>query len=70
MCFGLFLASYSEMYNAMKYGYKFEILRGYTSDKQIIFKNYVESLYAIKSSVDKSNPMYLIYSFYIYFLKK
>lgn len=48
------------MFNAEKYGYTFNILRGYLFNKQIIFKEYIESLYEIKQSVHKSNPMYLI----------
>jgi thiol-disulfide isomerase/thioredoxin len=49
-----------EMYNAEKYGYKFKVLGGYLYDKKVIFKDFVESLYQIKSSVHKSDPMYLI----------
>jgi hypothetical protein len=49
-----------EMYNAENYGYKFKILRGYTYERKIIFSDYVDKLYKIKSSVEKSNPKYLI----------
>jgi len=49
-----------EINNAIKFGYKFEILWGsvrYTFDKQIIFKDYVDSLYNMRLTYDKSNPM-------------
>jgi hypothetical protein len=49
-----------EMNNAIKYGYKFEILNGYTFEKQIIFKEYVELLYKIKQNNTKNSPLYLI----------
>jgi len=49
-----------EIYNAMKYGYKFEILRGYTFERKNIFKEYVSDLYKIKESHSKNDPMYLI----------
>ena len=49
-----------EMFNAMKYGYKFEILSGYTFDKEYIFNDYVSELYEIKQSHSKDDPMYLI----------
>jgi hypothetical protein len=46
-----------EMYNAEKFGYTFNILRGYTFSKKILFKSYVENLYALRLQYDKSNPM-------------
>lgn len=46
-----------ELYNAEKYGYKFEVLKGYTFNKGYIFKDYVEKLYAIKESHPKGSPM-------------
>jgi hypothetical protein len=49
-----------EIYNAIKYGYKIEILRGYTFDKTNIFKEYINDLYEIKKSSNKDDPMYLI----------
>ena len=49
-----------EMFNAMKYGYKFEILSGYTFDKEYIFNDYVNELYEIKKASNKNEPMYLI----------
>jgi DNA polymerase type B, organellar and viral len=38
------------MFNAMKYGYKFNILRGYLFDQEYIFKYYITDLYEIKKS--------------------
>lgn len=49
-----------EMDNALKFGYKFEILWGYSFDKQIIFKDYVNSLYNMRLQYDKSNPLNFI----------
>jgi hypothetical protein len=49
-----------EIYNAMKFGYKIEILRGYTFDKANIFKEYINDLYEIKKASNKDEPMYLI----------
>lgn len=37
-----------EMDNAMKYGYKFDILWGYTFEKSNIFKDYVDFLYNLR----------------------
>jgi hypothetical protein len=49
-----------ELYNAKKYGYKFEILWGYIFDKEYIFKEYVNDLYNLRLSYPKSDPMNLI----------
>jgi hypothetical protein len=46
-----------EMDNATKYGYKFEILWGYTFSKQIIFREYVETLYTLRQEYSKSHPL-------------
>jgi phage antirepressor YoqD-like protein len=46
-----------EMNNAIKLGYTFEILWGYTFEKQYIFKDYVESLYNMRLTYSKDNPM-------------
>lgn len=60
------LGSYSdwifseEMHNAEKYGYKFEILNGYTFDKGFIFTDFINELYDIRTKYDKSNPMNFI----------
>jgi hypothetical protein len=48
-----------ELYNAEKYGYKFDVLKGYTFKKAFIFKEYVEKLYSIKESHPKGSPMNL-----------
>jgi hypothetical protein len=47
------------MDNAIKLelGYKFEILSGYTFDKEIIFKDYVEALYKFRLNYPKTDPM-------------
>lgn len=49
-----------ELYNAHKFGYKFEILWGYTFRKGYIFKDYVNNLYSLRLTFPKSNPMNLI----------
>jgi len=49
-----------ELFNAMKLGYKFKILWGYTFDSDIIFKDYVEFLYNLRSQYPKSDPMNFI----------
>jgi hypothetical protein len=49
-----------ELYNAQKYGYKFEVLWGYTFKKGNIFKEYVENLYSIRLQYKKSDPMNFI----------
>lgn len=49
-----------EMYNAIKYGYTFEILEGYKFERGVIFKNYVEFLFSLRQQYDKSNPLNLI----------
>lgn len=49
-----------EMYNAEKYGYKFNIIWGYVFEKDNIFKNYVDFLYAIRSNYPKTDPMNFI----------
>jgi hypothetical protein len=46
-----------EMYNAMKFGYKFEVLWGYTFDSDYIFTNFVDELYQIRLDYPKSDPM-------------
>lgn len=49
-----------EMYNAENYGYKFEIIKGYTFERKVTFKNYVEFLYNLRVQYNKSNPLNLI----------
>lgn len=46
-----------EMDNAIKYRYRFEILWGYKFQHKILFKNYVQCLYNLRSKFDKSNPL-------------
>nr|YP_010691085.1 DNA polymerase [Phellinus igniarius]WBU93186.1 DNA polymerase [Phellinus igniarius] len=49
-----------EIFNAMKFGYKFKVLRGYLFEKGYIFKDFVIELYKIKANSKKGTPMYLI----------
>ena len=49
-----------EMFNCMKYGYKFKVIRGYLFNRKNIFKDYINDLYKIKESLNKNDPMYLI----------
>ena len=51
-----------EMDNAMnpKYGYTFEIIKGYQFDKGNIFKEYVETMYNLRLQYEKGHPMNLI----------
>jgi len=46
-----------EMDNAVKLGYKFEILWGYTFKKNYIFKNYVNILYGLRILHPKPDPL-------------
>lgn len=46
-----------EMDNAIKFGYKFEILWGYTFSKANIFKDYVDFLYNLRTQYSKSHPL-------------
>jgi DNA polymerase type B, organellar and viral len=46
-----------EIDNALKYGYKFEILWGYTFKSEYIFKDYVDTLYSFRLNYPKSDPM-------------
>ena len=49
-----------EMDNAKKYGYKFNILWGYTFERKNIFKSYVDTLYELRLKFDKTNPLNLV----------
>lgn len=49
-----------EIINAIKYGYKFEILWGYKFERKNIFKEYVNTLYQLRSQYPKSHPLNLI----------
>nr|YP_025890.1 DNA-directed DNA polymerase [Moniliophthora perniciosa]AAQ74286.1 DNA-directed DNA polymerase [Moniliophthora perniciosa] len=49
-----------ELYNAAKYGYKFQIKRGYLFKKGNIFEEYVDFLYELKKNSSKGSPNYII----------
>jgi hypothetical protein len=50
----------SEMDNAVKYGYEFEILSGYKFDTGDIFSDYITKMYNLRLEYAKSHPMNLI----------
>lgn len=50
----------AEIYNAINYGYKFKILRGYLFDKGNIFTEFVDFLYKLKFNSAKGTPNYMI----------
>jgi DNA polymerase type B, organellar and viral len=50
----------SELFNAQKLGYKFEVLAGYIFETDNLFEKYVDELYQIKQSSDKDSPWYII----------
>jgi hypothetical protein len=50
----------SEKDNALKFGYQFEILKGYKFETENIFKNYVSELYNLRLEYEKGTPMNLI----------
>lgn len=49
-----------EIQNAKKIGYEFEVIWGYTFDKEYIFKEYVNDLYNLKMNSDKNSSIYTI----------
>ena len=49
-----------ELKNAMNYGYKIDVLWGYTFEAKNIFKEYVEFLYNLRLEYPKSDPMNFI----------
>lgn len=49
-----------EMTNAIKYGYTFQVIRGYTFNKGYLFKEYVDKMYELRSTYAKDNPLNLI----------
>lgn len=51
----------AEIDNAMKLGYKFDILWGYTFEKGYIFKDFVNKLYNFRLLYSKDNPMNYIH---------
>jgi hypothetical protein len=54
-----------ELYNARdNFGYKFEVLEGYVySNRKILFSEYMNNLYKLRTSFDKSNVLNLISKF-------
>jgi hypothetical protein len=46
----------AEMDNAMKYGYQFKIVKGYQFESGEIFKEFIETLYALRLEYPKSHP--------------
>jgi hypothetical protein len=46
-----------ELYNAQKYGYNFEVLRGYIFESDYIFKGYVNDLYNLRLTYPKTDTM-------------
>ena len=49
--------SSAEMDNAIKFGYSFEIIRGYTFETGDIFSEFVNSMYNLRSLYSKDHPM-------------
>jgi hypothetical protein len=49
-----------EIYNAIKFGYKFKIIKGYLFDKGYIFTDYVNTLYDLKLNSEKNSANYTI----------
>lgn len=47
----------SELDNAINHNYQFKILKGYEFDKGYIFKDYIDTLYALRMQYDKDDPM-------------
>ena len=45
------------MDNAIKYGYKFKIIKGYTFKKAKIFSENIDNLYNLRLNYPKSDPM-------------
>jgi len=46
-----------ELYNAQKFGYQFEIIRGYYFKSDYLFKGYVTDLYNLRLNYPKSDPI-------------
>ena len=50
-----------EMRNAIKFGYKFNVIAGLVfEEKEIIFKDYVDFMYNLRKQYDKSHPINFI----------
>jgi hypothetical protein len=47
----------SELDNAANHKYQFKIIKGYEFEKGYIFKDYIETLYALRMQYDKDDPM-------------
>lgn len=47
----------TEMDNAIKFGYKFKIIKGYTFNKGRPFNKFIEDLYKLRLNFPKSDPM-------------
>lgn len=45
------------MKNAENYGYKFKINKGYLFNAKNIFKDYIDTLYALRLEYPKGHPM-------------
>ena len=46
-----------EMYNAIKFGYQFKILKGYLFNKGILFNEFINKLYKLRMEYPKGTPM-------------
>jgi hypothetical protein len=46
-----------EMYNAEKFGYTFEVIKGYKFDKGDLFKSYINKLYQLRLEYPKGHPL-------------
>ena len=49
-----------EMLEYRKYGYKFQIIKGYSFNRKNLFREFIDNLYSIKQNTAKDDPMYLI----------
>jgi len=49
-----------EVLNATKYGYTFEIIKGYQFERGNLFKGYVEKMYSLRLQYSKDHPLNLI----------
>lgn len=50
----------SEIDNAIKFGYKFEVLEGYLFEAGDVFSKYIDKMNEIKEGSDKGSPNYMI----------
>jgi DNA polymerase type B, organellar and viral len=49
-----------EMDNAIDFGYKFKIIKGYQFEEANIFESFINEMYELRLRYDKSNPMNLV----------